>query len=227
MRKLSYTREIPAIAIMIASLYFEYLYDFTRDCYIILIVLKDSFPDPVSSFDRWLLTIINPGLLSQYITPIMIFITLFGGWIFITGFMVALLIRMRRKAVPIVIVVVISLVFTYFLKELFARPRPFFTVPEVIFFSCSFGPSFPSGHMTRISAIAGAFSKIYSGWIKYLMILLSIFVGFSRLYLGVHYPSDIIAGGIIGYLVGYLLTPVIEDKLSLIIDKFEKTSSTP
>jgi len=93
------------------------------------------------------------------------------------------------------------------LKELVARPRPYVTFPTLInlFSHLSSSSSFPSGH----TASAFGFLLpiiIYQDkfWKKAPILLIPIGVGFSRLYLGVHYLSDIISGMLIalGFVVG-------------------------
>ena len=59
--------------------------------------------------------------------------------------------------------------------------------------------SFPSGHTVTIFSLAVALSYIFPGH-KKIFYILAFVVGFSRVYDGEHYPLDVIAGGIIGYL---------------------------
>jgi undecaprenyl-diphosphatase len=94
--------------------------------------------------------------------------------------------------------------FTYFLKLIIARDRPELVSRLVV----ESGFSFPSGHATTafaafpILAIVVYYSSRIPKVLKYILILiLAIFplvVAFSRLYLGVHYLSDVVAGAIVG-----------------------------
>ena len=65
--------------------------------------------------------------------------------------------------------------------------------------------SFPSGHSTMISAASVYLSKFFKMRHKILIIIPIILVAFSRLYLGKHYLSDVIAGIVIGALIGYAM----------------------
>lgn len=96
-------------------------------------------------------------------------------------------------------------VLNFLLKGLFARPRPSFTDPlaEALYFS------FPSGH-AMMSLIAYGlvayflYLKLPRAWMRVLMttalIALILLIGLSRLYLGVHYFSDVLAGFAVGGL---------------------------
>jgi undecaprenyl-diphosphatase len=108
------------------------------------------------------------------------------------------------------------------LKNLVARTRPFYTIPELqTLVPYPKDYSFPSGHAT--SSFAGGTSlfimlkKRYS----FLFLVFAILMGFSRLYVGVHYPTDVIVGLIVGtvsavvsfYLVKWLYVKRSKDNL--------------
>jgi undecaprenyl-diphosphatase len=87
------------------------------------------------------------------------------------------------------------------LKEVIARPRPIETYAEqIIVFSNSATPSFPSGHTTKSVALALPFLLLvsnHSNWhkiIKGMLIFLAFGVSVSRILLGAHYLSDVVAG---------------------------------
>ena len=64
--------------------------------------------------------------------------------------------------------------------------------------------SFPSNHAANIAGLATIFTFIYYNY-KYYFWIIAIIVMFSRIYIGVHYPSDVITGWAIGFLYGFLL----------------------
>ncbi len=91
------------------------------------------------------------------------------------------------------------------LKYTINRPRPFITYPFIIKKSSGGSPSFPSGHTTTAFSTAASLSLTYPKWyIIFPAYLWACSVGYSRMYLGVHYPSDVLAGIIIGTGFSYL-----------------------
>lgn len=143
-------------------------------------------------------------------------VTLLGkaGIFFIVCALIALAFRRSRKmGCTILAALLLGLLFTNLvLKNTIARPRPY--ADELsIFFSWwkEIGSgaereiySFPSGHATAAFAAATAVfwcgNKRYS-WTAY---LLAVLVGFSRVYLMVHYASDILGGMLVGFAAGSL-----------------------
>ena len=65
--------------------------------------------------------------------------------------------------------------------------------------------SFPSGHTTSAFALFIGLSFLTKNWLlKTFFLFLSVMVGFSRIYLGVHFPEDVVAGSLIGVLTSFL-----------------------
>ena len=95
-----------------------------------------------------------------------------------------------------------------FIKKAVLRPRPWAGLnPDLVnHLVAQRGRefSFPSNHAANMSALAMVFSAIYSRY-KYLFWMIAGIVIFSRVYIGVHYPSDVILGCILGSLYGLLL----------------------
>lgn len=113
--------------------------------------------------------------------------------------------KMFRNACVIVAADAINLGFTYALKYSVNRTRPFVTYPDIIKKSDGGGPSFPSGHTSGAFATATALSLEYPKW--YVIVpsyLWAGAVGYSRLDLGVHYPSDVLGGIVVGAGSAYL-----------------------
>ncbi len=106
---------------------------------------------------------------------------------------------LKRKGWYMAGSMIMSAIVVNILKYTFERPRPFISYPFIEKLSAGGSPSFPSGHTSDAMAMAMALSLMYPRWY---VIILSFFwaglVGYSRMDLGVHYPSDVLAGAIVG-----------------------------
>jgi membrane-associated phospholipid phosphatase len=103
-------------------------------------------------------------------------------------------------------VLIIAATVSFTLKNLIIRERPFITYPDIEKLSEAGSSSFPSGHTLETFAIAVAFSILLP--IKKYIIPVFIWatlVAYSRMALGVHYPSDVLGGMVIGSLIGWLV----------------------
>ncbi len=90
------------------------------------------------------------------------------------------------------------------LKEIFERLRPCKTLDDVITpAGCGGTFSFPSNHAFNNFAVATFFYLLYKN-LKWVLFTSAFLVSISRIYLGLHYPSDVFTGAMLGILFGYL-----------------------
>ncbi len=88
------------------------------------------------------------------------------------------------------------------IKSIVARIRPSNVLDHVITVGIPNGYSFPSSHATLAFAFAVVLSYKEPKF-KRLFFLLAVLIGFSRIFLGYHYPGDVLAGAALGLLIGY------------------------
>jgi undecaprenyl-diphosphatase len=124
----------------------------------------------------------------------------------------ALRARIVKVAVALGVTVALSDTLCYRLvKGLVNRPRPFQN-PELLPWlhkvGEAHGPSFPSNHAANIFAGAVVLSWYFPGMRKFFYAFAAL-VAISRPILGVHYPSDALAGAFLGILVGELITALL------------------
>ena len=179
-----------------------------------LVLAEDVFNKEIMNGDIIGYKIISTFLISDFATPIAKFITNFGGAIFLITLTVILFILIKNKKIGLSIFsnLVIITVLNQLLKRILQRPRPteFRIIEET-------GYSFPSGHSMVSMAFYGyliylIYKYVKNKYVKWgLIVLLSILIcsiGVSRIYLGVHYTSDVLGGFLvsISYLVLFIST---------------------
>ena len=121
-----------------------------------------------------------------------------------------------KKTRPIGVTMLISLLFDYLiinvaLKGLVARPRPFVVNEAITPLITNVSPyrSFPSGHSGGSFAAMFALYKWVPKKVGIPALILAALVALSRLYVGVHYPTDIIAGCIVGVVCSVLAYRIV------------------
>jgi membrane-associated phospholipid phosphatase len=107
--------------------------------------------------------------------------------------------KMIRSACVIFAAEAVTSGISTILKYSVNRERPYVTYPDITKKSSAGSPSFPSGHTSNAFATATSLSLEFPKW--YIIVPSYAWagcVGYSRMHLGVHYPSDVLAGAIIG-----------------------------
>jgi PAP2 superfamily len=113
---------------------------------------------------------------------------------------------MRKKALYITETLIGTQAITWIMKTTIKRDRPYISDPTLIPVNYANNKSFPSGHTSEAFSMATSLSIAYPKW--YVIAPTFAFaslVGYSRLYLGVHYPSDVFAGAVVGAGCAWLM----------------------
>ena len=107
--------------------------------------------------------------------------------------------ELRNKGLVISASIISASVISYSLKHAILRERPFETYPDLQKLDDAGSPSFPSGHTSTAFSTATSLSLTFPKWYVFVPAYLwAGSVGYSRMHLGVHYPSDVLAGAITG-----------------------------
>lgn len=152
---------------------------------------------------------------NDFLTPIFKFITHLGdeGYVWIAIAVILLFVKKYRKVGLMVGASLLgSLVFNnMIIKNIVARPRPYRMIEMLSILIPEPGEySFPSGHTS---------SSFAAGVVLYLMLpkkygvpamILAFLLGISRLYVGVHYPTDVLGGMVMGTLIAFAVVKVTE-----------------
>ncbi|MFC5731977.1 phosphatase PAP2 family protein [Cytobacillus gottheilii] len=147
---------------------------------------------------------VNRHFENKILNPFFRIITHLGGARFTIAITLLLMLAapLRIAAFSSALSLLISHLPVHFAKRFYPRKRPYLTLAD------SFSPdnplkdhSFPSGHTTAIFAIIIPFTLLIP-YIGIILIPLACIVGISRIYLGLHYPTDVLAGSLLGTITG-------------------------
>jgi undecaprenyl-diphosphatase len=167
--------------------------------------------------DTALLLNIQEALSHPWMDQVMIFVREKSNWIPLYGLWVVILIYTQKiNAWKYILATALAAGITdalnsHILKEIFERPRPC-QVAEIahqlsVLVRCSPHYSFPSSHAANHFAMAGAlvFSKVWPNrFVKIALWFWAGMIALAQVYVGVHYPTDVIAGAILGIGIGYV-----------------------
>lgn len=173
--------------------------------FITVLILNKFYLNEITTFDNKILTLINTNFQNNFITSLMKVTTFFGSYTCLISLIIIFLIIIKDKKLPIFMAFNLLLVYltNVILKHIYLRERPSF--PLVI----EKGFSLPSSHAMCSIAFYGLLiyfiqkytkNKIFRYILTIFFVILILLIGFSRLYLNVHYMSDVL----IGYLFGLL-----------------------
>lgn len=160
----------------------------------------------INQIDVWLYYLLSQDIKNPFLDKWMPIITNMDNWIWILALgWAALFIFGGRRGRMTCIVVIIAVLFSdnltsYILKPLFGRVRPNIALglTDIVGSGLSSpSPSFPSNHAVNVFTIAMALSWYYKELSPVWFAGAGV-VGFSRVYVGVHYPFDVVGGAVVG-----------------------------
>ena len=168
-----------------------------------------SLIQSIERIDRQVLITLNQ-MQNSIMNHFMIFITKIGGLVFQAILVMSLLLfpTTRTLGIKLAIVQISVTILIQILKATIARVRPYNILNDIKALKKERDFSFPSGHSAAsftTAIVIGSFIPVISlGCLS-----LATFIGYSRMYIGVPYPSDVIAGSLIGILTTVLLLSII------------------
>lgn len=179
--------------------------------------LQISFPEKLKELDQWLFVKLNSGLANPFFDSLMPFVRNGSHWAPLYIFLaVFVLLNFRIKGLWwtvffIATVALTDMVGTYLFKHPFQRLRPcgdpdFYTHVRLLLKHCG-GYSFISNHAANHFGMATFFfitsRRIIGKW-AWIAFAWAALIAFAQVYVGLHYPMDVLAGALIGLLAGSL-----------------------
>lgn len=172
------------------------------------------------AFDAGLLRLLNLHRFGP-LDPLLVAITETTGFIAFGIPLIALIAaRIRRRphraraASVVLVAVALSAVISNILKVAVDRARPFEVLPDVLKLAGGGSGSFPSGHTSDAFALATALALVFPGRrLVWPALAWAVAVGYTRIALGVHYPSDVLGGALIGFGSAWLVQAVAARRL--------------
>ena len=196
--------------------------------------MSHSFNDIVWNGNVALFNFINHNLQNSVFDSVLPIVTHFGGFEFLLVLLIVIILyahfknmkTLRKFTILALIALLFSGLMVFILKHLIHEPRPFVSLADVHLLVVEDDPlSFPSVHTTSTLAVVTflilnmkELAKKHYKIIDVLLVIFAVMIPFSRIYVGVHYPADVIAGAIVG-IVGALIVNHFKERIWNIFSK--------
>lgn len=173
----------------------------------------------LGDLDNEILFYVNSTLASPIFDPAFLTLSSETFWISLLAITAIILHVVRNKTgikcvwTGIVALGISDLVAYRIIKPAIERPRPCYAMPEklrLIVDGCGSAYGMPSNHAANAMALATVIYLFFGRSVGIPVAIVAIAVAISRVYLGVHYPTDILAGGVLGVAVGWLVTAILK-----------------
>ena len=179
----------------------------------------------LDALDLDILHYIADHIQQDFLTPIMVVITHMAKagifWILLSAVLIAIK-KTRAIGIACAVALMINvLACNVILKPIIARPRPYVLDPTLLkslLVPEQWDYSFPSGHTSASFATAGVLPFMRAKKrLAVPLLILACLIGLSRLYVCVHYPTDVICGAVLGLIAAFtsfmVCTRILEKKL--------------
>ena len=193
---------------------------------LLIAVIATAFGLLLWKFDFEILFFIKDHVRNSFLDVIVPFYSNLGddGIIWIAVGLIMLIPKKTRKCGIMVLaaLLVMLVVNNIILKNLIARPRPCATYPELVeLVHIPTSYSFPSGH--TVSAMAVAFTTLTQHKkLGIVTLVMAFLMGLSRLYVGVHFPTDVYGGIIVGAAIAFAVYYAEKKITPVLVKKFKK-----
>ena len=172
--------------------------------------------------DDKLIELINNRIKNDFLDKLMPRFTNLGGVLFTTSLILLLILfgneQIRFIGIQGATALAISQSITYGLKTLLSRERPYNILESLHTFGIILKDySFPSGHTSASFSIATTISLTMPR-LSIIALVIALGIGISRIYLGVHYPTDVVAGIIIGMTSAWVINTYLIIHIKTIIE---------
>lgn len=191
----------------------------------IILDVMPSFPltcatgwnDLITRFDTAGFKLVNSGFVSPVMDWVMVVATRFGGGTHQAVFCLALVIagiarqdvNWRRAGYAGLAAAAISTAAVQICKHIWDRPRPVLALYDVrVLYKPLFVHSFPSGHTMTAFAVAFACSAFVPR-LRWVLIPIACLIGISRVYVGAHFPIDVMFGALVGAFLGLASAAIV------------------
>jgi undecaprenyl-diphosphatase len=172
-----------------------------------------NLPTKITEFDNYILFAIRKYLKNKYLDILMPIITSMGSlgtiWIIISIMLFLNASNRRIGYVVILTLIVSTLIGEGIVKHIVRRDRPSVVSVKDLLISKPITYSFPSGHTLSSFAAAGVLSVYFTQY-RLIFMAIAFLIALSRLYLHVHYPTDVIAGIILGILCSKIVFIIVQ-----------------
>lgn len=199
-----------------------------------------SFLQKLEQWDQWLFIKLNSGLVNPFFDSLMPFLRNSPNWAPLYIFLVVfVLINFKSKGAWWILfflatVAITDMTGTYIFKHNFERLRPcrdpdFYFHVRLLVNQCSGGYSFTSNHAANHFGMAAFFFITFYPVIKkwaWIALLWAGLISYAQVYVGVHYPADILAGTMVGLLAGTLTGKLFNKRYGFTIFDNQPTISS-